>query len=54
MFGRYRTASGDERDQLICALEQTKWNKAQAAKHLNWSRMTLYRKLARYRLDRIM
>jgi two-component system response regulator HydG len=54
MFLRYRTAEGSERDRLICALEQTQWNKAQAARRLNWSRMTLYRKLAQYQLDRIM
>jgi two-component system response regulator HydG len=34
------------------ALEQTNWNKAEAARQLNWSRMTLYRKLAKYRVDR--
>jgi two-component system response regulator HydG len=54
IFLRYRTAAGDERDRLISALEQTSWNKAEAARCLNWSRMTLYRKLAQYRLDRVM
>jgi two-component system response regulator HydG len=51
-FGRYRSASASDRDRLILALEQTNWNKAEAAKQLRWSRMTLYRKLAKYRLDR--
>jgi sigma54-dependent transcription regulator len=54
MFIRYRTAVTNERERLICVLEQTKWNKAEAARHLNWSRMTLYRKLAQYQLDRLM
>jgi two-component system response regulator HydG len=54
MFLRYRTTIGSERDRLICVLEQTQWNKAEAARHLNWSRMTLYRKLAQYELDRLM
>jgi two-component system response regulator HydG len=54
MFSRYRTTIGSERDRLICVLEQTKWNKAEAARHLNWSRMTLYRKLAQYQLDCLM
>ncbi len=52
MFLRYRASAPSERDQLLGALEQTKWNKAEAAKSLNWSRMTLYRKLAKYHIDR--
>jgi two-component system response regulator HydG len=48
-FGRYRhTTPASERSRLIDALERTKWNKAEAAKALNWSRMTLYRKLVKY------
>jgi DNA-binding NtrC family response regulator len=30
------------------ALESAGWNKARAARELRWSRMTLYRKMARY------
>jgi DNA-binding NtrC family response regulator len=30
------------------ALRMTNWNKVEAAKKLNWSRMTLYRKIAKY------
>ena len=52
MFVRYQTSVASERDRLICALEQTHWNKAKAAKQLQWSRMTLYRKLTKYRIDR--
>ena len=39
-----------ERDQLISALTSTNWNKTRAAEKLRWSRMTLYRKLAKYHL----
>jgi transcriptional regulator with PAS, ATPase and Fis domain len=48
-FGLYRhTTPASERSRLIDALERTNWNKAEAAKALNWSRMTLYRKLVKY------
>lgn len=42
----------DERDSLLSTLVSTNWNKSKAAQKLNWSRMTLYRKLAKYRLGR--
>jgi DNA-binding NtrC family response regulator len=37
-----------EREQLVEALLATRWNKTQAAQRLHWSRMTLYRKMAKY------
>jgi DNA-binding NtrC family response regulator len=40
--------SEDERSRLLAALFETDWNKTQAAQRLNWSRMTLYRKMAKY------
>ena len=40
-----------ERERMIATLKKTNWNKAEAAKQLRWSRMTLYRKLAKYDLD---
>jgi transcriptional regulator with PAS, ATPase and Fis domain len=40
-----------EKEQIVAALCATKWNKSQAAKELNWSRMTLYRKLRKYELN---
>lgn len=52
LFARYRSDASAERDRLVAALAATEWNKAEAAKSLNWSRMTLYRKLAHYRIDR--
>ena len=39
-----------EREQILSVLSATNWNKSKAAEKLNWSRMTLYRKLAKYRL----
>jgi DNA-binding NtrC family response regulator len=44
-----RTAS--ERDQLLEVLEATQWNKSKAAATLRWSRMKIYRKLAKYNID---
>jgi DNA-binding NtrC family response regulator len=39
-----------ERERLIAALYATNWNKTKAALSLNWSRMTLYRKMSKYKL----
>jgi transcriptional regulator with PAS, ATPase and Fis domain len=39
-----------ERELLLFTLSQTNWNKSQAAERLHWSRMTLYRKMAKYRI----
>lgn len=38
----------NERDRLLSALLTTNWNKSKAARKLHWSRMTLYRKMAKY------
>jgi two-component system response regulator HydG/two-component system response regulator AtoC len=37
-----------ERHRLLEVLNATHWNKSKAAQQLRWSRVTLYRKLARY------
>jgi DNA-binding NtrC family response regulator len=42
--------SQKERDRLLSALFETRWNKSKAAQKLNWSRMTLYRKMMKYRI----
>jgi DNA-binding NtrC family response regulator len=42
--------SQDERNRLVSALFSTNWNKSKAAQKLHWSRMTVYRKMAKYRL----
>jgi transcriptional regulator of acetoin/glycerol metabolism len=41
----------DEREMLLSALFSANWNKSAAADKLHWSRMTLYRKLAKYKLS---
>jgi len=41
-----------ERDLLLSALLSTRWNKSQAAQKLRWSRMTLYRKMAKHEIVR--
>ena len=43
--------SSRERETLISALSTANWNKSEAAKSLHWSRMTLYRKMAKYKLS---
>jgi DNA-binding NtrC family response regulator len=45
-----KSLSGDERERLLWALAATDWNKSKAAAKLCWSRMTLYRKMARYNI----
>jgi len=40
----------DERKQIVAALLETNWNKSTAAQKLNWSRMTLYRKIEKYNI----
>jgi DNA-binding NtrC family response regulator len=41
---------GEERDALFDALKATNWNKSEAAKKLNCSRMTLYRKMRKHQI----
>jgi transcriptional regulator of acetoin/glycerol metabolism len=41
----------EERELLLSALSQTNWNKSQAAERLHWSRMTLYRKMAKHHIQ---
>jgi two-component system response regulator HydG len=52
IFASYRTSADIERDRLMGVLQNANWNKAEAAKQLNWSRMTLYRKLTKYNISR--
>jgi DNA-binding NtrC family response regulator len=44
------TDTGTERSRILSALLDTNWNKSTAAKKLEWSRMTLYRKMAKYKI----
>ena len=41
-----------ERIRILDVLERVQWNKSEAAKRLQWSRMTLYRKLAYHNLSK--
>jgi DNA-binding NtrC family response regulator len=38
----------EDEQRLLSALLSTNWNKSKAAEKLNWSRMTVYRKIAKY------
>ena len=40
-----------ERDRVLATLLSTRWNKSEAARKLNWSCMTLYRKMAKYEIN---
>lgn len=44
------SAAYTESDRVLSALLETNWNKSKAAEKLHWSRMTLYRKLAKFHL----
>jgi transcriptional regulator with PAS, ATPase and Fis domain len=50
IFRRHQPASISERDAIVLALSRTNWNKKMAARELRWSRMTLYRKLEKYKI----
>jgi DNA-binding NtrC family response regulator len=39
-----------ECERLLRVLRETKWNKSKAAEKMRWSRMTLYRKMAKYHI----
>ena len=52
LHASYAHSGEDERRRILTALEQTDWNKAEAAKALSWSRMTLYRKLTKHHVTR--
>ena len=40
-----------ERERIVSTLCETRWNKVRAAEKLQWSRMTLYRKMAKHGID---
>jgi DNA-binding NtrC family response regulator len=48
--GAAGTADPTERERVLSVLFETNWNKCKAAKQLHWSRMTLYRKMAKYHI----
>ncbi len=45
---QYADLPQNERDLILSALLSTKWSRTKAAKKLEWSRMTLYRKMAKH------
>jgi transcriptional regulator of acetoin/glycerol metabolism len=48
VFARLNEEAISDRRRLLAALVAVKWNKACAARRLGCSRMTLYRRLAKY------
>jgi DNA-binding NtrC family response regulator len=42
--------SESEKDRILKALVATNWNRSKASEQLQWSRMTLYRKMQKHRL----
>lgn len=49
-LGVVPAANNTELEKLLAALTACNWNKSQAAAALRWSRMTLYRKMAKHQL----
>lgn len=45
---QHEQGGASERSRIVSALSATRWNKCRAAERLHWSRMTLYRKMAKY------
>jgi DNA-binding NtrC family response regulator len=40
-----------DKERLVAALLSTNWNKSKAAEKLHWSRMTLYRRMKKYKVQ---
>ncbi len=49
-LAKANTPAVNERGAIVSALISTNWKKAAAAGKLNWSRMTLYRKIIKYNI----
>ena len=47
----YAHVPANERDRILSALLTTNWNRNKAADKLQWSRMTLYRKMLKYKVS---
>jgi DNA-binding NtrC family response regulator len=50
-FSKSLPFQSTERTRLLRVLSASNWNKTDAAKALHWSRMTLYRKMNRYKVS---
>jgi len=44
------SSAGSERSYIVSSLISTNWHRTEAAHKLNWSRMTLYRKILKYNI----
>ena len=42
--------AGAEPSRILAALERCEWNRSRAAELLQWSRMTLYRKMKHWHI----
>lgn len=51
-FSRIQSQPFQERERLVSALASTNWNISKTAEQLDWARMTVYRKLEQYGLER--
>jgi two-component system, NtrC family, response regulator AtoC len=51
---KWASSQAQERDRVLGALRATNWNKTKAAQKLDWSRMTLYRKMSLYEIHKPM
>lgn len=51
-FSRVQSMPFLERERLVSALAATNWNISKTAEQLDWARMTVYRKMEKYGLDR--
>ena len=49
-FEKLEGLTESERNKMVSTLFATNWNKSKAAERLNWSRMTFYRKMAKYNI----
>jgi DNA-binding NtrC family response regulator len=50
-FASGAVSAPTESEKLLAALVCHNWNKSKAAEELSWSRMTLYRKMAKYQMS---
>lgn len=51
-FRETKALPQDERERLLSALSATHWNVSKTAQQLHWSRLTLYRKMTKYRISK--
>lgn len=51
-FQQNALGTDSEFDRIVSALSNTQWNRSRAAEELQWSRMTLYRKMSQYNITR--